>query len=195
MYPSLPVHEIRNQGEKLVYNKLKNSLPDSYAVIYNWPSSFYCKKLGIYSDRELDFIIIIPHWGLLFVEVKGTKELIFSDNEIVALRNNNTEFTCNQILLKLQGRMYAIVNRISDKIFHCDKNQFPCNYSHMAVFPQGEIEKKPLNFDTPIITASKFQNMYNHIINHIESIRTHKNLSEPNFMKIVNFFKADIVDV
>ena len=60
MYTQLNGSE--TDGEKLLYNKFKNSLEDSFLV---WHNIVLPGK-----GRELDFIILHPTYGLWVVEVK-----------------------------------------------------------------------------------------------------------------------------
>lgn len=70
-----------SQGEKRLYNILKNKLSDNFYVWYE----------PRIDGRYPDFIILSPDFGLLVIEVKG-----WSPNQILKASNDSFEIENNQ---------------------------------------------------------------------------------------------------
>ena len=66
------------ESERLVYNELKNQLPDTFEVFYSvkW-TDFQDGKL---IKSEADFIVTNPEYGFICLEVKGGSNIRIEDN-------------------------------------------------------------------------------------------------------------------
>lgn len=78
MYPKSIAEYMPTDSERIVYQELKNQLPDSYEVFYSvkW-TSFENGKL---IKSEADFIVTSPEYGFLCLEVKGGSSIRIENN-------------------------------------------------------------------------------------------------------------------
>ena len=65
------IEEIPSRAEQKVYKALVEQLPDSYLVVHSLEYIKQTSKFKSHGDREADFVIFSPHYGVLVVEVKG----------------------------------------------------------------------------------------------------------------------------
>ena len=65
------IAEIPSVAEREVYRALRDQLPDSWLVIHSLEFIKEVKQTKKHSDREADFVIFAPDYGVLVVEVKG----------------------------------------------------------------------------------------------------------------------------
>lgn len=190
IFPNLDLSEISDPGERITYDILKRHLPDDYTVIYHYPTCWYDKHLGL-RDNEIDFILIIPNKGLLFIEVKSTKELDNSGPELIRRMSNGNNELIKDIVSKITKRTHSTVKRICEKVLNISKENFPGVYTHLIVFPQGELSKKPFRLDNEIITKSNINDIFNIITNQLDqagnSVRQKKFNKEVE-SKVVDFF-------
>ena len=78
MYPSNIAEYNPTESERMVYNALRDQLPDSYEVFYSVEWSRH--KNGKMEKSEADFIVAHPTYGFLCLEVKGGARLYVQDN-------------------------------------------------------------------------------------------------------------------
>ncbi len=78
MYPKSIAEYMPTDSERIVYQELKNQLPDTFDVFYsvNWTS----REKGALVKSEADFIIASPDYGFLCLEVKGGTGIRIEDN-------------------------------------------------------------------------------------------------------------------
>ena len=78
MYPKNINEYLPTDSERIVYQELKNQLPDSFDVFYSvsW-TSYHAGRLV---KSEADFIIASPDYGFLCLEVKGGSGIRIEDN-------------------------------------------------------------------------------------------------------------------
>ena len=69
MYPKNVAEYTPEDSERIVYQELKNQLPDTWDVFYSVPWTSY--KHGKRTKSEADFIVCSPEHGFLCLEVKG----------------------------------------------------------------------------------------------------------------------------
>lgn len=69
MYPKNITEYMPTDSERIVYQELKNQLPDSYDVFYSVKWTSY--ESGALVKSEADFVIASPDYGFLCLEVKG----------------------------------------------------------------------------------------------------------------------------
>ena len=70
MMPKINSKTIANRGEQLAYPLFRDQLPNDWVVIYDYK---FCVMVDHQlKDGQIDFIIIAPQKGILFVEVKGS---------------------------------------------------------------------------------------------------------------------------
>ena len=78
MYPKNISEYMPTDSERIVYQELKNQLPDSFDVFYSVSWTSY--QSGKLVKSEADFIIASPDYGFLCLEVKGGNEIRVEDN-------------------------------------------------------------------------------------------------------------------
>jgi hypothetical protein len=137
MIPDMPSEDIANEGERLVYQALKEQLPDDWVVRYHYPA---CWKVGSYlKDFEVDFIVVAPSKGLLFLEVKSSFGFECSEAAWYRVKKNGKREKTRSPLDQVSGTMHRVVEKVSDKIFGCEKYDFPGIYGHLVIYPKGKL--------------------------------------------------------
>lgn len=134
MLPEISSDNIPNEGEKAVYAALKAQLPSDWVVRYNF--LFSRKRAGrICPDGQVDFIVVIPREGILFLEVKGIKNATFCteggrsfwkqpDGRVLETQNPFEQ---------AQGNKHDIVKMMRDDLW--SGAPFDGRYGHAVVFP------------------------------------------------------------
>ena len=79
MFPKNINEYMPTYSERLVYEQLKEQLPDSYTVFYSieWSRN----KNGRMEKSEADFVVTHPEYGYVCLEVKGGRSLVVKDGE------------------------------------------------------------------------------------------------------------------
>jgi hypothetical protein len=144
MIPDLPVDELDpdnlrhfngDLSERAVYRALKEQLPDTWVVRYNYV--FCYRQAGrMCPDGQADFIILAPNQGLMFLEVKGAAGMAIREGQCYWLRDdgglgNATESPFAQA----QANKHNVVGILRKRGF--GGNAFPGRYGHMVVFPRA----------------------------------------------------------
>ena len=78
MYPKNINEYLPTDSERIVYQELKNQLPDSFDVFYSVSWTTY--HAGRLIKSEADFVIASPDYGFLCLEVKGGNSIRIEDN-------------------------------------------------------------------------------------------------------------------
>lgn len=78
MYPKNISEYLPTDSERIVYQELKNQLPDSFDVFYSVSWTSY--QDGRLVKSEADFIVASPDYGFLCLEVKGGSSIRIEDN-------------------------------------------------------------------------------------------------------------------
>ena len=68
-------------GERLVYEFLRDHLPESWIVIHDLWRFFFQTKKRYYTNYETDFIVLIPNKGITVIEVKNIKTITVQDGK------------------------------------------------------------------------------------------------------------------
>lgn len=79
MYPKNISEYMPTDSERIVYQELKNQLPDSFDVFYSVGWTNY--HAGRLVKSEADFIVASPDHGFLCLEVKGGNGIRVEDND------------------------------------------------------------------------------------------------------------------
>lgn len=69
MIPDLFPENIKNDAERYFYEKARQ-LPDKYTVFYSYKFSIDEDRDDPFGLREADFVIVLPQYGFVVVEVK-----------------------------------------------------------------------------------------------------------------------------
>ena len=78
MYPKNISEYLPTDSERIVYQELKNQLPDSFDVFYSVSWTSY--RDGQLIKSEADFIVASPDYGFLCLEVKGGNNVRVENN-------------------------------------------------------------------------------------------------------------------
>ena len=78
MYPKNINEYMPTDSERIVYQELKNQLPDSFDVFYSVSWTSY--NAGHLVKSEADFVVASPDYGFLCLEVKGGNGIRIEDN-------------------------------------------------------------------------------------------------------------------
>lgn len=68
-------------GEQVVYNYLRDHLPDDWIVIHDLWRFFFQRHKRYYANYETDFIILVPDKGIMVVEVKNIQNIQVKDGQ------------------------------------------------------------------------------------------------------------------
>ena len=140
MIPRIPANDISNIGERLVYEALDKQLPESVVVRYHFP--FCWKSKSRLGDGEIDFVVIVPERGLMFIEVKSSFGFDCVDGQWFRIKRDGRREITSSPLDQVQRTKHTVVERIAETVFKKDKSRFPGVYAHLVVYPRGEIVGK-----------------------------------------------------
>lgn len=131
-----------NIGERLVYKALKEQLPDDYIIRYHYPACW--KETGEHGneylkDFEVDFIIIAPKRGLLFLEVKSSYGLECEKATWYAIKRDGSREKTRDPFDQACNGMHKVVKRLANRIWGKEKKDFPGLFGYLVVFPRGEV--------------------------------------------------------
>lgn len=117
--------EMNNSGaEWILYNKFK-SLSDDYYIFHSVNIPVKDTNIGYLTEKEIDFIIFNPYYGILCVEVKGGS--IKGENNYIyqAPRNNLDNFHRIDPISQIKKPKYKMIKELSE--------QYPNNFGGYAV--------------------------------------------------------------
>ena len=144
--PELSTNELpSNIGERLVYEALKEQLPDDYIVRYHYPACW--KETGEHGneylkDVEIDFIIIAPNRGVLFLEVKSSYGFDCEKAAWYRLGKDGSRTKTRDPFDQVCGGMHRVITRLSDRIWGKKKYDFPGLFGYLVVYPRAEVVGK-----------------------------------------------------
>lgn len=101
----------RLNGERQVFNMLRNSKYDGIALHSLWQKNQTHKLMG-----EVDFLLITPN-GLLCIEVKGGYNIYRKDGVWYSVDRNNSEHKIKNPFKQAQECMYALKKQLKDTKF------------------------------------------------------------------------------
>ncbi|HPS29836.1 MAG TPA: NERD domain-containing protein [bacterium] len=166
MIPELNPCEIKNEGEKIIYEAFHKQLPEHWSVRY---SLNFCLELNkSLSDGEIDFIIMAPEYGLMFVEVKEFNEYKQLGGKWYCIDQKGKKFDKNPFEQVVKAK-HIIISHFC-KLLKIPKHNFPGIYGHVVMFPNSISEgPKPSTFDPCIfINRNNMNDLRNSIIKSFE---------------------------
>lgn len=155
-----------NLWENKVIQALKQQLPDDWIVM---PSVMWTlEKNGYVRDGEADIVVLVPEFGLVVVEVKGSREFQVSESGIwqrklpdggwLDLKESPPE--------QATRNMHDLISALNVKQ---GWSSFPGFYSYLVVYPQGKTASLPHMFDeSTIATHRHMKQLKPRIINSLE---------------------------
>ena len=113
MYPKNITEYTPEDSERIVYQELKNQLPNSWDVFYSVPWTTY--KRGRRIKSEADFIVCSPEYGFLCLEVKGGSQ-IRKENDTWYLNDKLMESENSMNLRMIRQKKVCIISRVFSQI-------------------------------------------------------------------------------
>lgn len=153
MLPDIPPEEIDNDGERLVYKALKEQLPDDWTVRYHYPACWHID--GYLRDFEVDFIVIAPSHGILFLEVKSSYAFECEEAAWYRVKRNGRREQTRSPIDQITPAKHNVTKKISEKVFGCEKNKFPGIFGHLVIYPKGELRGGLPNSISPAVLATR----------------------------------------
>ncbi len=117
------------QTEKELYVLLRDLLPDDWVVRYSFEFS---RNTGELTEREADFVVVIPHCGVLVMEVKASESYglrngtWFFDPECRRVREDNPFSQARSTRFELKRKMQDSMRK-----------SFPGLFGSIVVFPNA----------------------------------------------------------
>ena len=137
MIPSIDPETIENAGEKEMYRRLRDQLPDFWVVRYHFPA---CWLDGLQlRECECDFIVLAPSKGLLLVEVKGSHGYHSENGQWFRVKADGTRELTRNPFDQATSTKHKLVERITNKVFRKPKHEFPGRFGHVVAYPFGRV--------------------------------------------------------
>ncbi|MGC6448790.1 MAG: NERD domain-containing protein [Rubripirellula sp.] len=194
MLPEVDPSAIQNRGESLAYPLLRDQLPDDWVVIYDY--KFCVRVERSLKEGQVDFIVIAPKKGVLFIEVKGSHGLrLDPSNEKLGFRvkQNGTEEPLGKTpFTQVDEHKHNIVGQILCQRLGVSKNQFPGIYAHAVFYPQGQLVNTPPSQDIQVFWGYGDQeNLYQRVLaafKNVAPLRYGERFDAGTMAKIVELF-------
>ena len=169
MIPDIDPNKIENKGERLAYKALSEQLPEDWIVRYHYPA---CWMQGNrLKECEADFVVLAPHNGILFLEVKGSRGYESVDGVWYRINQYGERVTVNPSPWdQATSTKHQIVKQLAIKLGFGKKNDFPGLYGHLVLYPNGRRQGSlPTSIDPALVLdnsdmgslAEKLQNAFN----------------------------------
>lgn len=132
MIPDLFLENIQNDAERYFYEKAKQ-LPDKYTVFYSYKFSIDEDRDDLYGLREADFVIVLPQYGFVVVEVKQG-HIQYYNGAWQEHKNGRYQVLSKNPLEQARTAMFAILNKFK-KANHQKDYPLTCRYA--LCFPES----------------------------------------------------------
>src|SRR5205823_6226927 len=152
MLPDVAAAVIDNIGERLVYEALRDQLPHTWIVRYHSPAC-WLQNLRL-RECEADFIVLAPKRGLLVIEVKSSFGYDCENSVWYRLTREGARESTRNPFDQAASTKHRLVERISQKLGHRHKDDFPGIFGHVVIYPRGQIVGRlPLSVDPSLMIA------------------------------------------
>jgi len=135
--PSLTKHQIAcipSKAEQKVYQALKEQIADDWLVVHSLEFVMATSKYNSHGDREADFVLFSPQYGVLVVEVKGGGiEYDKTIEQWYSINRHNKKHEIKNPLRQAKEAKYEIRGHLNQK--RLGKNLL---VAHGALFPDIE---------------------------------------------------------
>lgn len=156
------VWKFNSKSEKILYEKLKEQLPDSYEVYYS--VTWYDNVNGARLNSESDFIIVDKSKGYICIEVKGGIKYAKEDDKYVVYNEDGS-------IIPKYVSAYEQAEKSMRYFKDCYENingiQYKGVYGFAAAFPNYQMKDyaQKMFFQVPDITIDKddLNNLYDKI--------------------------------
>ena len=135
MIPDIDPQAIDNLGERDMYRRLRDQLPESWVVRHHFP---VCWRDGLHlRERECDFIVLAPLRGLMLIEVKGSHGYHSEKGKWYRVKPDGTREPTDNPFDQATTTKHKLVERIASQVFRRKKNDFPGIFGHVVAYPFG----------------------------------------------------------
>lgn len=130
----------KSPGEKVVFDRLRNDITcEDWYVFY----SFFLDNHESQGEGEVDFIVFIPHKGIVIVEVKSHKTIEYKNRQWILSGNVDERGPLEQA----NGNKWSLVNLVKDS------EKKPESWSkvpitHVAIFPNAKFNLEGLEYES-----------------------------------------------
>lgn len=132
MIPDLFPENIENDAERYFYEKAKQ-LPDKYTVFYSYKFSIDEDRDDLYGLREADFVIVLPQYGFVVVEVKQG-HIQYYNRVWQEHKNGGYQELSKNPLEQARTAMFAILNKFK-KVNQ--QKDYPLRCRYALCFPES----------------------------------------------------------
>lgn len=140
------IEEIPSRAERKVYKALAEQLPKDCLVVHSLEFIKQTSRFKSHGDREADFVIFSPHYGVLVVEVKGGGiEYDKSINQWYSIDRNSNKYEIKNPIRQAKDAKYEIRRHLKQKLG--DRNLL---LAHAVMFPDIENAAPLVSPDMPI---------------------------------------------
>jgi hypothetical protein len=131
MYPNLAPEQIEHDSERIVYEALRDQLPDHYVVLYSY--TWLSGAAGTLREGEADFVILHRDKGMLVLEVKGG-ELILERNTWYRLLRGGARKELQNPLDQARKSMHVLYKLAQERGSKLLRSE-PLRYESAVMFP------------------------------------------------------------
>ncbi|MBU2512139.1 NERD domain-containing protein [bacterium] len=140
------IGEIPSRAEQKVYKSLVEQLPDDLLVVHSLEFIKQTSSFKSHGDREADFVIFSPQFGVLVVEVKGGGiEYDKSINQWYSIDRNNNKYGIKNPVRQAKDAKYEIRNHLQQRL-----GPQKLLLAHAVMFPDIENAASLVSSDMPI---------------------------------------------
>jgi len=149
------INAIPSKAEQKVYTALQAQIPDDWLVVHSLEFIMTTSKHNSHGDREADFVLFSPKYGVLVVEVKGGG--IEYDKKIdqwYSIDKNQNKHNIKNPLRQAKDAKYEIRSHLNQKLH--GKNLL---IAHGALFPDIDRKNSLASPDIPLDTLGTNNNL------------------------------------
>ena len=147
------IKEIPSIAEQKVYRVLAEQLPSDYLIVHSLEFIKQTSKFKSHGDREADFVIFSPHYGVLVVEVKGGGiEYDKSMNQWYSIDRDSKKHAIKNPIRQAKDAKYEIRN-------HLKLGNKSLLLAHAVIFPDIENVATLVSHDMPINIIGSNRNL------------------------------------
>jgi len=151
------IEQIPSRAEQKVYEALSEQLPNDCLIVHSLEFIKQTSKFKSHGDREADFVVFSPHYGVLVVEVKGGGiEYDKSINQWYSIDRKNNKHEIKNPVRQAKDAKYEIRSHLQQSFGH--KNIL---LAHSVMFPDIENAASLISPDMPINIIGTNKNLVN----------------------------------
>jgi hypothetical protein len=149
------IEEIPSRAEQKVYKALSEQLPNDCLVVHSLEFIKQTSRFNSHGDREADFVIFSPQYGVLVVEVKGGGiEYDKSIGQWYSIDRNRNKHKIKNPIRQAKDAKYEIESHLKRKLGN--KNLL---LTHAVMFPDIENVAPLVSHDMPINIIGSNRNL------------------------------------